>query len=347
MITFRCSCGKQLKVSEERAGSKVKCPECEEILRVPEADGIRDKPVPGKTRPIEDEEGIEDRPRRRPARFGEDEEDDRPRRRGGRYADDDDGRRRRKESGGSGLLIGLIVGGVVLLIGGGAGVFFLLSTQSQVASARDRTILTNNLKQIALAMHSFNDVYKRMPPPGFSIDPKLNNTKPLLSWRVLLLPYVEENNLYREFKLDESWDGPHNSKFLSKMPKIYEPLGPQPKKDGHTYLQYVTGPGTLFPTPDSFFMKSIPRSFRDGTSNTIVFVEAAEPVPWTKPADFSIDVTNVLEGNVPKLGAMSPDGFFAALGDGSVRFVDRRNVSDRTIRMAFNPADGMPMGPDW
>ena len=350
MIAFRCACGKELKINEDWAGSKVKCPECEEILRVPEAGDIREKPIPPKTRLMEDDEGIEDCLRRRSARVEEDEENDRPRRRSARIEEDNDDRPRRKAKDGNGLMIALIVGGVLLLAGGGVGLFFLLSSHdAEVRLAAEKTILSNNMKQITLAMHGFNDAYGRIPAPGFSQEPGRMDTKPpkpLLSWRVAILPLVEpEGALFKQFKRDEPWDGPNNIKLLSRMPKVYEPVGPQPKKDGHTYLQYVTGPGTLFPTLQSF--ARMPQSFRDGLSNTIMIVEAAEPVPWTKPADFSIDVTHVLEGNVPKLGAMSPHGFFAALGDGSVRFIDRRNVSDRTIRMAFNPADGNPMGPDW
>src|SRR5260370_3291657 len=197
MITFRCSCGKQLQVQEERAGSKVKCPECEEILRVPEAGGIQEKSGPAspppKTRPkpMDDDDGIEDRPRRRPARTEDDEDDDRPRRRSGRYEDDDDDRapRRRKEKGGNGLLIGLIVGGVLLLAGVGVALFFLLSSgENRVAQSRDRTILMNNLKQITLPMHSYTATLKRIPSPGLSKDPLPPGTKPLLSCRVAILP---------------------------------------------------------------------------------------------------------------------------------------------------------------
>ncbi len=78
-----------------------------------------------------------------------------------------------------------------------------------------------------------------------------------------------------------------------------------------------------------------------------MIVEGAEPVPWTAPTDIIIDVSNVMQGNVPKLGALLPNGFYAGLGDGSVRFIDRSRVSDKTIRMAFNPADGQVFGPDW
>jgi len=373
MITFRCSCGKQLKVKEERAGTKVKCPECEEVLRVPEAGSIKEKsgpsapPAKTRPRPRDDDEGFaeEDRRPRRRARDDDDEDEDRPRRRAAaRYDDEDDDRehRRRKKEGGNGLLIGIIVGSVLLLAGGGVALFFILKSDSsgpgpgrgggpgggpdvdKIRTAAARTQLTNNMKQIALAMHAFNDTYRRLPAPGFSKDPSTKGTKPLLSWRVAILPYIEQQNLYRQFKLDEPWDSPHNIKLLDVVVPVYVSPGVQ-AKNGHTYMQMVTGPGTLYPTPTSF--ASIPSSFRDGTSNTIIIVEAAEAVPWTKPADVSVDVTNVMQGNLPKLGAIGSNGFFAALGDGSVRFIDRGRTSDKTIRQAFNPADGQVMGQDW
>jgi hypothetical protein len=356
MIIFRCSCGKQLQVNDDRAGSKVKCPECEEILRVPEGGSIREKSgPPPKTRPSPMEQDDADfaeegrRPRRRSARADE-QDDDRTRRRLVPYDDHDDNlkpRRRRQASGGHGLLIGLIVGGVLLLIGVAVGLFLLLGSHLG-ASPRDKSILSKNMKQLTLAMHSFNDRYKRLPCPGFSTDPgqvKPKMAKPSLSWRVAILPFIGEDNLYGQFNLDESWDGPNNIKLLEKMPMVFQPVGPQKAERGHTFLQFVTGPGTLYPTPIS--VASIPRSFPDGTSATVVILEAAEAAPWTKPADFTIDVTNVEQGMVPKLGALVPDGFYAGHGDGSVWFYSRNQVSDRTIRQAFNPADGMAAGPDW
>src|SRR5262245_19749930 len=74
----------------------------------------------------------------------------------------------------------------------------------------------NNLKQLVLAVHNFSDTYNRLPPAAVC-DKKTG--KPLLSWRVILLPFVEQGPLYKEFKLDEPWDGPNNKKLLEKMPK--------------------------------------------------------------------------------------------------------------------------------
>lgn len=239
-----------------------------------------------------------------------------------------------------------------------------------------RAQLRNNMKLLANSIYRFQDRnYSRLPTAGFSGDPDprlAGETAPKLSWRVAILPFLASAEserrfkqdffekkeefldkkhdphlgLYYQFKLDESWDSPHNRQLISKMPSVFQPVSAQkPRRQGETYLQFVTGPGTLYPTSNS--TPDYPRSFFDGTSNTVMIVEAAESVPWTKPADFAIDVSNIDKGFVPRVGAFSDKGFFAALGDRSVRFVDRTRVSDKTLRQAFNPADGNQFGRDW
>ena len=86
-------------------------------------------------------------------------------------------------------------------------------------------------------MHSYHDTYKRLPPAAVYD----KNGKPLLSWRVLLLPYLEQKNLYMQFKLDEPWDSPHNARLAKTLVKVFAPL-----EDGKTHYRVFTGPGTLF-----------------------------------------------------------------------------------------------------
>ncbi|MBM4090163.1 MAG: DUF1559 domain-containing protein, partial [Planctomycetes bacterium] len=97
-------------------------------------------------------------------------------------------------------------------------VALLLPAVQSAREAARRTSSSNNLKQIALAMHNYHDVYKKFPPRA-SLDA---NGKPLLSWRVHILPFVEEVALYEQFKLDEPWDSPHNSQLIDKMPRVYQ-----------------------------------------------------------------------------------------------------------------------------
>src|SRR5262245_5115203 len=180
------------------------------------------------------------------------------------------------------------------------------SAQDAPTAAQYR-IAVNNLKQIGLAFHNHADQIDGM----WAADILDKDGKPLLSWRVRLLPYLEQDPLYKQFKLDEPWDGPNNKKLIEKMPKLYAPVRGKAKA-GETFYQTFTGEGTIFVDHKSKYkIATIP----DGTSNTGLVFEAGEPVVWTKPADMAFDEKKAL----PKLGGMFDGECHVVLGDGSVR----------------------------
>ena len=202
----------------------------------------------------------------------------------------------------------------------------------KVKMSTGRQVSQNNLKQIALAMHSYHDVYRGFPPPALTD----KNKKPLLSWRVAILPFIEQQQLYRQFKLDEPWDSEHNKKLIPVMPSIYADPRGKNKDAGQTYYQVFVGPGSAFEPMN----RQGPGNIRitdilDGTSNTLMVVEAGKPVIWTKPDDLPFHPDKAL----PKLGGLFPDGFHAALCDGSVRFI-RRTVPPATLRLLIIRNDG-------
>lgn len=330
-----------------RAGRRASAPPV-----INDDDERRRKPGP------RDEEDDSDPPSRKRERGLDEEEDEELPRRRRRERDDDDEsdedrpRRRQVAGSSSGLIIGIAGGGVGLLAIVGLLVWFLMKDSAPDNPGPDggiqvnpvpigaaRAQLMNNMKQIGLALHMHHDMYRALPNQGFSNPPG----KPNLSWRVQILPFIEQDNLYRQFRLDEPWDSAHNRQFLSRIPPLYAPLGSQPRGnvEGGTYIQLITGPNTLYPkwNPKLSLVRDIP----DGTPNTILFVEAGDPVPWTKPDDVKYNP----QGPLPKLGSLSPDGFFAGMGDGSIRFVERRRVSDQTLRSVIDPRDGQVLGPDW
>jgi prepilin-type processing-associated H-X9-DG protein len=196
----------------------------------------------------------------------------------------------------------------------------------RVHDAASRAISTNNLKQLALAMHNYHDATGAFPPGAiYSKD-----GKPQLSWRVLLLPYLDEEGLYKEFKLDEPWDSEHNKKLLEKMPRVFAANG-KPDKKGLTHYQAFTGKGMLFDGVRGSRIANV----TDGTSNTLMFVEAAQAVPWTKPDDLPYDPDKPL----PKLGGLFKGGFNAAFCDGSVRFISE-TIAEKTLRALITPNGG-------
>ncbi len=208
-------------------------------------------------------------------------------------------------------------------------------------NARRRKVSANNLKQIVREMHDFHDVNKMLPPPAIC-DP---NGKPLLSWRVALLPYLGENALFQQFKLDEAWDSPHNITLLEKMPKVYAVPGAKTREPHSTYYQVFVGPGAGFELRPAAVPPFHARGLRlveftDGTSNTFLLAEAREAVPWTKPADLKFEP----DGPLPKLGGPFAPGFHVAFADGVVRYLPRP-ATDDVLRAYITRSFGEIPGP--
>jgi hypothetical protein len=168
-----------------------------------------------------------------------------------------------------------------------------------------------------------------------------NYGEPLYSWRVLLLPFIEEDALYQEFHLDELWDSPHNLTLLPRMPRTYAAPGRKAGKlpPYHTVCHVFVGPGAAFEGVEGL---STQTDFPDGTSNTLLIVEAGEPVPWTKPQDLTYEPDQPL----PDLRSLFRDGFRAALADGSRRWI-QKGTGEATLRAAITRNGGERLGMDW
>jgi hypothetical protein len=171
-----------------------------------------------------------------------------------------------------------------------------------------RAASINNMKMIMLAMHNYHDANKRFPP-AFKAD---KEGKPLLSWRVLILPMMGHEELYNQFHRDEPWDSENNKKLIAKMPPEYR--SPNSKAgEGKTNYLTVRGENTMFPGKQGVRIADI----TDGTSFTIAIVEASDEkaVIWTKPDDFEIDNSSPVKG----LAGLHPGVFLVGFADGSVR----------------------------
>jgi hypothetical protein len=331
MIQYRCECGRMLQADEGQAGQRARCPSCGAVNRIP-SEAVRD------ARPARRDDRDDDRPRR-----GDDrDDDDRPRRR----------RRRDEEPAKSNvttilLIVGGALAGILLACGGVAyvGYSLLAPAFAKVAEARNRMEESNNLKMLGLATHNFHDQRNQLPRPAIESP----DGKPLLSWRVALLPYLEptQDALYKQFRLDEPWDSDHNKALISMMPKVYLRPGQPPDGSGRTHYQAVVGKGLLF---DYKFFDGVgkPRSRRmadvtDGMSNTLMFVVAKDPVIWTQPEDIDADDGAAI---LPRLDKRFSAGTMSTFADGSVRPI-RPGVSEATLKAALTAAGGEVMGPDW
>ncbi|MCA9042810.1 MAG: DUF1559 domain-containing protein [Planctomycetaceae bacterium] len=147
-----------------------------------------------------------------------------------------------------------------------------------------------------------------------------------LSWRVHILPFLYEDELYEEFHLDEPWDSEHNKTLIERMPPIFgnDPAG---VSSIHTFV----GPGTLFTGPEGQSMYEI----SDPPSETILFVRAGESTaePWTKPGGLTLDPSDPLAalGNINEM-------FTAIMADSSRRKVSK-DIDPDEFRSLVNPND--------
>jgi hypothetical protein len=186
-------------------------------------------------------------------------------------------------------------------------------------------------------MHSYEATHGRLPPAVVYGD----YGEPLLSWRVLLLPFIDQEMLFKEFRLHEPWDSPHNIALLPRMPATYAPPPGKAKKvpPYHTVCKVFVGKGAAFEGRQGLRLSA---DFPDGTANTLLVVEAGEPVPWTKPEDLPFDP----DGPLPDLRGLFDVGFRASTASGHRHDV-LKGVSERTLRAAITRNGGESLGPDW
>lgn len=191
--------------------------------------------------------------------------------------------------------------------------------ESQIRAAHEaarRMQCTNNLKQIMIAFHNYHDTNGSFPP-AFTVD---DNGKPLHSWRVLILPYMEQKALYDSIKLDEPWNSEHNKKFHDMMPPIYRcPSCTLWNEKRETTYCMVVGEDTLGKT-DGNGIKL--RQITDGTSNTIGVLERKTSECWMAPVDITQKDTYFgINRRHNGIGSEHTEGVNAAYCDGSVRFI--------------------------
>jgi hypothetical protein len=216
----------------------------------------------------------------------------------------------------------LVVAGGIAAVGAAA----LVPAVSKVREGAAHVQSQNNLKQIGLAIHNYHDAIGHLPQDILD-----KNGKPLLR----ILPYIEQDNLYKQFKLDEPWDSDNNKPLSQAMVKVFlAPNAALPAKPefGLTNYRGISGPGAIFEPGKKIRLTDI----TDGTSNTIMVIETDELVPWAKPEDYPFDPKKPL----PKIVAPGNKNVFQALfADGSVHAL-KTSLSEKTLKAAFTRAGG-------
>lgn len=221
--------------------------------------------------------------------------------------------------------------------------------------SRQNEIATNSFRQVAVAMLNYEYAERHLPNDIVAKQEK--QYAPLLSWRVSILPYFEEDALYKRFALDEPWDSPTNLAAAKDMPRWFTRPGLN-LEEGMTVVQRPIGAGSMFPTrePGKRFVDVDSRKNRNVVGQTIMLVEttAENAVFWTKPADYQYDESDPAKG----LGAK--DLFFIS-NDAGAWFIRKSKARDETLKAFFSPdetkipgldswqsrADGVKFGSGW
>ncbi len=197
---------------------------------------------------------------------------------------------------------------------------------SQVEFAAQKTNMANRIRKLILACHNFHDANKSLPASSLNDD----EGRPLLSWRVSILPFIGQSKLYEQFKLDEPWDSEHNIKLVSQMPGDFV-SDPSLIQQGKTTFLMVVGDQAIGRSTEPYSLENV----KDGTSRTIMFVKAApeSAVEWTKPADWEFDPENPLRG----LAVTGQTQLLTAFADGSSHYI---SFDEKKIKAACTVAGG-------
>ena len=236
------------------------------------------------------------------------------------------------------LLIALGCGAVALLMVVPILIALLLPAVQAAREAARRSQCNNNLKQIGLDMQTYADIHKSFPPAYVADE----NGRPMHSWRVLILPYMEQKALYDRYDFSEPWDGPNNSQLASLMPAPYQCPSNPASGPASTTTSYaaITGPGTMFDA-------DIPSGFatiRDGTSNTLMVVEATNAgIHWMEPRDLDVNqMTFRVNGSPADISSPHPGGALAVFADGHTSFL-QNTITAQILRALITKSGGEPI----
>lgn len=221
-------------------------------------------------------------------------------------------------------IIGLLVG-------------LMLPAVRTAKGAARRMQCSNNLKQLALAMQNYHETYQRLPP-AYTVDANGNR---LHSWRTLLLPFLEHENLYKKIDLTKPWDDPVNRQATEGIvPNCFLCPGDDGRIKTKAKTQYmvVVDPESCFPGAESVALKNI----TDGTSNTLLIIEApqGDGVDWMSPFDADWALLSAIneKSQLPHVGVIQ-----TALADGSCRVLPNELEMDvRRILLTIAAGDTPP-----
>ena len=163
------------------------------------------------------------------------------------------------------------------------------------------------------------------------------------SWRVLILPFLDQEPLHREYDFAEPWDGPNNSRLLSRMPAVFAcPYHADTGGNSHTGYAGIFGEHCIFRGTEPVKIAEI----TDGTSNTLMLGEAVNAnIPWMKPEDVDVAAHPAI-GDPSGFSSDHPGGAHFLFADGSVRYLSA-SINQQTLNALYTRNGNEAVSPDF
>ena len=227
-----------------------------------------------------------------------------------------------------GCLFSIVIGLVLCLMW--LSLFHMIDHRMHQRHDHFVTQCRSNIRMIGVALHTYHDTYGTFPPAYIADE----NGKPIHSWRALLLPFMEGQQIYRQYRWDEPWDGPNNS----RLHNTGVPLCQCYYEGNLTNTDYVlvTGPGTLFDGDRPATLADV----TDGMSNTVLVIEIANSdIHWMEPRDMPLDklLAEIEAGNSKKILGAHSVGSSVTFGDLHTKFISH-SVDAKTWKAMLTAA---------
>ncbi len=340
-IQVTCECGQQFQTRDENAGRRAMCPDCGREMVVPRPGAVQDDIF---VLPAESQEPVTSGKATSSLTLGFlffcGVFTGIPAIVLGCLALGEIGRSRGRLKGRGTALAGIALGVFSTLL---TVAILLPAVRSSRETAR-RSQCVNNLKQIGLAMYNYHSTYNCFPAAATTD----TRGQPLLSWRVAILPFLEQSPLYAKFHLDEPWNSPHNLTLLDEMPGVYAcPSDPESRsggtkrQHGGTNYDVIIDPRSMFP-PD--FKPVTIAGVTDGISSTLLVGETKQGRPWTAPFDVPFNTATPQSG-LDSFHSHHSGGFNALIADGSVKFL-KASINPVIFRAIVTRDGGEVIGSD-
>ena len=194
--------------------------------------------------------------------------------------------------------------------------------------AAERVDSANTQRHVVIAMHNYHDAHGHFPPPVL-----ISDSGHEYSWRVALLPYLDQGALYDSYRFNEDWNSPHNSEVTATVPYFYQHASLRSEGNPYCSVFMVVGENTPFHGNEGTNLTQI----IDGTANTAALVESNLSIHWAEPRDIPFDRNHLLD----QIGGFDEEGFTVSMCDGSTRFFSRDGDREELLKL-FGANDGRP-----